>query len=95
MTAEHLAVALIVIAAPAATMFPFVYAFRPWHTTLIGRALMVQSVGLMLLIDISLAYKAFGDDYALRDAVRLTVYALITLGTWGVFLALVRTPRQP
>ncbi len=36
---------------------------------------MTSSLGLAFLIDISLAYKAFGDNYALRDVVRLSVYA--------------------
>lgn len=85
MSAETAAVALIIIAAPAATLFPFVYGWVArgvwWHNPT-GRALMASSVGLALLIDIALIYKAFGDDYALRDAVRLSVYALIALGAW-------------
>ena len=40
--------------APPATLFPILYAFRPWYRSLIGRALMTHSVGLALLIDISL-----------------------------------------
>lgn len=91
MNADALAVALIIAAAPPATLFPFVYAWVArgvwWHNPT-GRALMASSVGLALLIDIALAYKAFGDDYALRDAVRIAVYALIALGAWLKFGAL-------
>ena len=85
MSADTLAVVLVIAAAPAATTFPFAYAWISrgvWWRTPTGRALMTSSTALALLIDISLAYKFFGDDYALRDVVRLTVYALIALGAW-------------
>lgn len=85
MSADFAAVLLIIAAAPPATVFPFAYAWIArgiWWRTPIGRALMTSSTALALLIDISIAYKAFGDDYALRDAVRLSVFALIAAGTW-------------
>lgn len=85
MTADTAAVLLVIIAAPAATVFPFMYAWVArgvWWRTPTGRALMTSSTALALLIDIFLAYQVFGDNYALRDAVRLTVYALIAAGAW-------------
>ena len=85
MSADTAAVILVVMAAPAATAFPFAYAWIArgiWWRTPTGRALMTSSTALALLIDISLAYQAFGDDYALRDVVRLSVYSLIVLGAW-------------
>lgn len=85
MTADTAAVLLVVAAAPAATVFPFLYAWVArgvWWRTPTGRALMTSSTALALLIDISLAYQAFGDDYAARDVVRLSVYALIATGAW-------------
>lgn len=92
MSADTLAVVLVIAAAPAATIFPFLYAWVArdiWWRIPTGRALMTSSVALALLIDISLAYQAFGDDYALRDAVRLTVFALIAAGAWLKLGALV------
>lgn len=89
MSADTWAVVLIVAAAPAATLFPIVYGFSsPWWRTLIGRALVTKAVGLALLIDISIAYQILGDQYPGRDAVRLSVYALITAGVWMQFSAL-------
>lgn len=82
--------------APPATLFPIRYAFRPWYRSLIGRALMIHSVGLALRIDISLLYKAFGDDYPGRDIVRLAVYTLIWLGVTFQCVALIRSrPPKP
>lgn len=83
MTADHIAVILVALAAPAATAFPIIYALTsPWWRSLLGWALMHAAVGLALLIDISLLYAWLGDDYAARDAVRLSVYALIVVGAW-------------
>ncbi|WP_107768420.1 putative phage holin [Nocardioides terrigena] len=91
MSADHFAVLLVLCAAPAATAIPVLYAWtarHAWFRTVLGWALMTQSVGLALLIDISLAYQWLGDDYALRDVVRLTVYALIAVGTNLALVAL-------
>lgn len=85
MSADLAAVILVLIAAPPATLFPLTYAWIArgvWWRTPAGRALMTSSTALALLIDISLLYQWLGDDYALRDAVRLTVYALVALGAW-------------
>ena len=94
MSADTIAFVLIATAAIPATGFPLVYAFRPWRKTWLGRALMTKAIGMMLLIDISLAYRLFGDDYPGRDVVRLTVYAFVIVGLWGQFLVLLSTPRQ-
>lgn len=91
MNADTVAVVLVVIAAPAATLFPFCFAYISrgiWWRNPAGRALMTSSTALALLIDISLAYRWLGDDYALRDVVRLTVYALIAAGAWQKLYAL-------
>lgn len=95
MSADSIAFVMIATAAIPATGFPLVYAFRPWRKTWLGRALMTKALGMMLLIDISLAYRLFGDEYPGRDIVRLTVYALVITGLWGQFLVLLSTSRQP
>lgn len=90
MSADTAAVLLILVAAPAATAFPIVYGLTsPWYRSLLGRALMTKAVGLALLIDISLIYQWLGDDYFLRNVVRLTVYSLIAAGVWMQCTALV------
>ena len=90
MTADKAAVILVALAAFPATLFPILYAFRPWYTSLVGWMLMTLSTGLALLVDLSLVYQMFGDDYPGRDIVRLTVYALIVAGLWGMLVALLR-----
>lgn len=88
--ADRIAFFLIMCAAIPATAFPAFYAFRPWWRSLVGWALMFQSVGMMLLVDISLAYQVFGNEYPGRDVVRLGVYVLLVTGLWVLFVALLR-----
>ena len=89
MSADLVAVLLVLCMAPAATLFPILYGFTtPWWTSLVGRALMFTSTGLALLVDISLVYQWLGDDYFLRDVVRLTVYSVILTGVWMQLAAL-------
>jgi hypothetical protein len=89
MSADTAAVLLVLAAAPAQTLFAIVYGVgSPWWRSLVGRALFTKALALALLIDISLLYHWLGDDYALRDVVRLTVYGLIAVGAWMQFVAL-------
>jgi hypothetical protein len=79
--ADVVALVLVLALSVPATLFAGVYMFtRPWWTTAIGKAMLVSSMSLALLVDISLLYMWLGDDYWLRDAVRLTVYTLILAG---------------
>lgn len=84
MSADFAAVALVLIASPAITLYWVLFTFqaRPWWATPVGRAHFGLVGGLAMLIDISLAYNWLGDDYALRDVVRLFVYAWITASCW-------------
>lgn len=94
MSVDTIALWLIIAAAPPATLFPFCFAYVSrgvWYRNPIGRALMTSSTGLALLLDISLIYQWLGDDYALRDVVRLTVFFVICAGAWLKFLALLLT----
>lgn len=95
MSPDTAAVLLVVSAAPPATLFPLIYGFTVrWWTFPIGRALMVSSTALGLLVDISLAYQWLGDDYYLRDVVRLTVFSLISLGAWLKLVAILLEKRR-
>jgi len=95
MSADTAAVLLILAAAPAQTAFALIYGFgSPWWRSLVGRALFTKALALALLIDISLLYNWLGDDYDLRDAVRLTVFGLIAVGSWLQFVALLKEKFQ-
>lgn len=84
---ELIAVALIVVAAPAITGFVVWYGpTAPWWRSPTGRALFTASLALALLIDLSLIYYFIGAD--VPDAVTIVVHGLITAGCWLLFGAL-------
>lgn len=91
MSADAVAAVLVALAAPPLTVFPFAYAVLSrglWWRSIAGWALMFSTTGLALLVDISLAYQLFGDDYPFRDEVRLSVYSIILAGAWLKLIAL-------
>lgn len=76
---------LIFIAVIPATSVPIMYSLLPWWKSRLGQVMMIQSVGLAILIDIAAAQKLLGDEYGGRDAIRLVIFSLIAVGTWGIF----------
>ena len=84
MSVDAVAVGLTVAAAPAITLYWILFTFqaRPWWRNSVGRAHFGLVGGLAMLIDISIAYHWLGDNYALRDAVRLFVYGWISASCW-------------
>lgn len=92
---DIIAVLIVVGAAPAATLHPILYVLREFDgRSLLGWGLLTYLLGMGSLIDISLAYQFFGDDYPGRDFVRLAVYALIFVGSWLLFIGYLRTKRD-
>ena len=91
MTVDQVSLLLLIIAAPAATLFPILYMLTaPWWQTWVGRALVVSKIGLAVLVDASLAFHYLGPAYPHRAEVTLTAFALIVVGTWLYLGALVR-----
>ena len=88
MSADLAAIIIVGSIAPAITLFALGYTFfSPWWRSLPGWALWWSSTGLALLVDISLVYQWLGDDYYLRDVVRLSVYSWIALGAYLKLIA--------
>jgi len=89
MTTDDVVYTLVVAGAVPATLFVVLYPilspsfWRSW----IGRALETSALALALLLDLSVAVKYIG--HPLTPAVRVSLVALITLGAWLKFLALV------
>lgn len=96
-TLDAIAVILLVLAAPPVNMFPVVYAFRPWHESLIGRALMTKAIGLAVMVDVGLLTLVLGPDYPFRGIVRVIAFSLVVFGIWFQFIAMAKAgpPRRP
>lgn len=95
MTADTAALLLIIAGAIAQNLFLVGLAFTTrWRRSLAGWALFTECLGLVLLLDLTLLYKWLGDDYALRDVVRLTVFAIIAAAPWLWLASLVQDKRN-
>lgn len=89
--AERIALWLVWCMAPAATLIPLIYAATArWYRSLVGRAFMVSATGLMLLVDLSLTFRAWDGHIAFKQNAALCVYVLILVGLWLTLFALVR-----
>lgn len=89
----HEVVSTIFVLGTALTATPFaiIYGLRsPWWQTTIGLAMLASSSALALLVDVSLLYKVFGDDYPLRETVLVFVLALVFQGSAFKLAALVK-----
>lgn len=91
---DLIAVIMVASATIPATAIPIIYSRVHWWRTLTGKAVMTQSVGLALLIDISIIYQVVGSNYPGRDFVRLGVYAFLVAGEWCLMTALIRALRK-
>lgn len=84
MTADEIAHVLILAGAIPASIYwvLFVFLTPGWWKRSVGRALGIKATALMLLLNVSAAYQLFGNDYPLRDIVRITVFLLVVVGLW-------------
>jgi len=87
---ETTSVVLVIGMAIPATLFALGYMLTsPWWTTAIGRAMLISTTALALLVDVSLLFYWRGGD--VPEALTLTVYAWIFLGAWWKLGAFVVT----
>lgn len=97
MSADLVCLLLVIGMAPPLTLFPFVYAWVArgiWWRVSAGRAIMISTTSLAALVDVTLAYAVWGDDYALRDVVRISVFSGVFLGAWLKFGSLISESRK-
>jgi cadmium resistance protein CadD (predicted permease) len=88
---DRLVLDLLIVGAVASNLYSFFYAFRPWRKTPQGRALMVKSLGNVIVIDLSLAFVAFG-DYPGRNMLRVLGFTLFVIGIWYLLVSLLTSP---
>lgn len=90
--ADHWVYWLLLYVAIPANLYPLFYLFRPWRSTPQGQALMVKSLGNLMLIDIIVAYSLFG-DYAGRSLLRAIAFTVFAAGTTYLLVTLLRAPN--
>lgn len=84
---------LVYLAWPATLIYPLLYAWvarKVWWRSWIGRALMVEAIGVFTLLTFSVLYQMFGPNYVGRDFVRLSGMSISLFGFWMVLGALLK-----
>lgn len=84
---------LTLLAAIPAVGFVSVYARVRWFRSMVGRGVMIQAVGLMMMTGMGVLRVFFGTTYAWREPLLLAVYSLLAIGLWTMYLALIRVRR--
>jgi hypothetical protein len=90
-TADQIFAHLVYAAWPATLLYPIIYGFTaPWWRSWIGRALMVEAIGVFTLLTFSVLYQYFGPGYWGRDFIRISGMAVSLVGFWLVLFALIK-----
>lgn len=86
-TATQIGIDLI---APAVTLFTLGYAFRPWMSSHIGRAIMAHALGSVILFDVAVAtqYGLLPPEYPGHEWVTMSIIVLWVIGWWYMVAAL-------
>lgn len=87
--------ACLVAAAIFTTAFPILYLFSPWHSTRLGRLLMLQAVSFALAIDLTLLFQFWVPTNVLIVFwVNFFVFFLIAIATGALTIMLWRTNHK-
>lgn len=79
---------VVILAAIAATMFPIMYSFAPWHVDPLGRALMFKAISFALAIDLTVLLQVWQpDDIRVAIWVSIFVFGCIAVATgWLTYM---------
>lgn len=84
---DQIALILVWIGGTAQTLFVLIWATQPWFREWMTRAIMTKSLGIMLLLDLSLF--GYYVTYAAAQLVGLIVIMFVTLGALLQVVALI------
>lgn len=90
---QRWALVALFIAAVGQAAFVGVYIHRPWWRHFVGRALMLKSTSLLLILWLSL-FNTFV-TYPGQEQVAVSVLTLTALAIWYQFFAIRSTPPYP
>lgn len=95
MSADEVFAILVYAAWPATLLYPLIYGVTTtWWRSWIGRALMVEAIGVFLLLSFSVLFQWFGPGYWGRNVIRITGMGFATVGFWLVLFALLRVKSE-
>lgn len=72
-----------------ATLFPILYAWWfPFHKSTLGLALFIKALGLMLLVDTTVAYTFLDVNGDTKEYISIIVTLIILIGMWWQLIAI-------
>lgn len=77
--------AVVVLAAVAATAVPVLYSFFNWHKHLIGRLFMLQAVSLAVALDMTVLFQFWNPDILVIFWIDVSVFTAIAVSTSSLF----------
>lgn len=96
MSAETMILLFVIGCAPPLTLFPFYFGWVArgiWYRNFPGFAIMISTTSLAALMDLTLAYRVWG-DYPYREQILVAVLAGIFAGAWLKFVGLIYESRK-
>lgn len=85
----------VTLSFPPALLFVIYYAaFSPWRSTVVGRSLMYQSIGMVVVTGVVIASIWLG-EYEGRGVVRFIGYSILTITLWRMFFTLRHYQKMP
>lgn len=78
---------LYTAAAIGQTLFVALWATLPWWRTVVGRALMVKSFALMVVLDWALVTYHLG-PFAHQESISVVLFGLVVVGIWSQVAAI-------
>lgn len=81
---QHWLLIFLWVASVCTTVFPLIWAFSRWWSTLVGRLLMLQSVALALAVDLTLVFQYIEvgpDDLLMIFWLNAIVFGLIAVAS--------------
>ncbi len=87
---------ILLSAAPALVLFVGFYYFgSPWKKLLVGRSLMYFAMSLLAIILVVVLSLWLGQDYFLREWVRIIGYGAVAITAWRLFFTLRHIQKNP
>ena len=76
----------LTVAALASTMFPLLWAFFPWWSTVMGRILMLQSVCFAVALDLTVVFRFWSPVDHLHFTLFINFFVFMGLATASVLM---------
>ena len=83
-TLTRIVLSFISLAAFSSTLFPILYLFSPWYSTVFGRVIMLKAVTIALIVDLTFVFQI----WPINNVIVITVINCIAFGLVAISTSL-------